>query len=93
MIFSTYKLGMANLVPRCVDWIPSPCPLPAPSHACFGINPLGEGGSFAGGGGRPHLQAFSPHQRRSVRLNLKPAAGEGNQRGGYCSAVQVAVYE
>ena len=33
--------------------IPSPCPLPAPSHACFGINLLGEGGSFAGGGGRP----------------------------------------
>jgi hypothetical protein len=25
---------------------------------------------------------FSPHQRRAVRLNLKPAAGEGNQRGG-----------
>jgi len=33
--------------------IPSPCPLPALSHACIGINLLGEGGSFAGGGGRP----------------------------------------
>jgi len=33
--------------------IPSPCPLPAPNHACIGINLLGEGGSFAGGGGRP----------------------------------------
>jgi len=38
-----------------------------------------------GAAGRPHLQAFSPHQRRAVRLNLKPAAGEGNQRGGDCS--------
>ena len=28
--------------------LPSPCPLPAPSHSCFGINLLGEGGSFAG---------------------------------------------
>jgi len=33
--------------------IPSPYPLPAPSHTCFGINLLGEGGSIAGGGGRP----------------------------------------
>ena len=49
------RLSMDYLQPLKGEYlrIPSPCPLPAPSHACFGINLLGEGGSFAGGGGRP----------------------------------------
>jgi hypothetical protein len=45
--------------------------LPSPSSkssSFFGINLLGEEGSFAGGGGRPRLQAFLPSPALGFRI-------------------------
>jgi len=68
--------------------LPSPCPLPAPGHACASSNLLGEGGSFEGGGGRPPPPSniFPLTSMRRAGKIWKPGAGEGNQRGGACTA-------
>jgi len=62
--------------------IPSPCPLPAPSHACFGINLLGEGGSFAGGGGRPPPPAsIFPSPASGCQVKSETSRWGGESKG------------
>ena len=39
------------------------------------------------GGAAPACKQLSPHQHRAENFTLKRDAGEGNQRGGVCSAV------
>jgi len=59
--------------------LPSPSP---ESHSFFSVNLLGEGGSFAGGGGRPRLQTSFPSPASDGKFYTETDAGEGNQRGG-----------
>ena len=64
--------------------LPSPCPLPAPSHTQFWHSSAGRGWFFCRWGrlAAPTCKLFSPHQQRAGQINLKRRAGEGNQRGG-----------
>ena len=72
--------------------------LPSPSsesRSFFSVNLLGEGGSIAGGGGRPHLQASFPSPASSGKFYTETRRWGGELKGWgvwtYCDLLEYKV--